>query len=565
MGVRRHRCASGRAFLPPLLLALLAAAVFPGLAQAHHSPPVQFQALVATTAPNVNGQIDPGEWTDTPSYAVNFGGMVGTVRFKHSGGYLYGALNVDDNGVGTKKATFLFDDDHDGVKDPGEDAVVVAGGSGDGDFYYSSAGSAGAGLYSDRSVSGTNPPGGGTEDVVARTTDANGSVTFEFRHPLCSSDTVHDFCLTPGSTVGVQLQYQSGLVLGSYPGASPLDASDWGDLTIAGVPATIGRIVFESSRDGNLEIYRMNADGSGVGRMTQNAASDTQPSISPDGLRVAFTSNRDGNREIYVMGINSDNLTRLTNNTATDEQPAWSPDGTKIAYTSAAPGNADIFVMNADGSGKIDVTNNPAEDTGVSWSPDATQIAFMSTRAGNPEIYRANANGTGTATRLTNNARTDSDPDWSPDGTKIAFFSDRSARGSVWTMSAASGSGAANLTKASVLDSDPSWSPDGTRIAFTRDAGGGSFNVWTAAADGNGQGNLTGIGGRNAFPDWGPFATGPESATVSIEAPSSSLPGAVSAAIANIPLDAIRGETGTTSATPDRKSTRLNSSHLGIS
>src|SRR5262249_12333474 len=58
------------------------------------------------------------------------------------------------------------------------------------------------------------------------------------------------------------------------------------------------------------------------------------------------------------------------------------------------------------------------------------------------------------------------------------------------------------------------------------------------------------IGGHNAFPDWGPFATGPESATVSIEGPPNSLPGALSAQIANIPLDAIRGQTGTNSAAP---------------
>jgi Tol biopolymer transport system component len=450
--------------LPGLLLALLAAALFPSLAGAHHSPPVQFQALLAGAAPNVNGQIDAGEWTDTPSYAVTFGGMVGTVRFKHAGGYLYAALNVDDNGVGPKKATFLFDDDHDGVKEPGDDAVVVAGGSADGDFYFSSAGSAGANLYTDRSVSGTNPPGGGTEDVVARATDANGSVTFEFRHPLCSSDTVHDFCLTPGSTVGVQVQYQSGGLFAGYPGASSLNASDWGDLMISGASAVTGRIVFESSRDGNLEIYRMNADGLAPGRMTQNAAADTMPSISPDGLRVAFTSNRDGNREIYVMGINSGNLTRLTTNTATDEQPAWSPDGTKIAYTSTVTGNPDIFVMNADGTGKVNVTNNPAEDSGVSWSPDGTQIAFMSTRAGNPEIYRANANGSGTPTRLTTNQKIDSDPDWSPNGTRIAFFSDRGPKGSVWAMNASNGSSAVNLTKASILDTDPSWSPDADRL-----------------------------------------------------------------------------------------------------
>ena len=111
---------------PALLIGLVVALVSPAGAWGHHSPPVQFQALVAATAPNVNGQIDAGEWADTPSYAVNFGGMVGTVRFKHAGGYLYGALNVDDNGVGSK-ATFLFDDDHDGVKTPARTSFPSAG------------------------------------------------------------------------------------------------------------------------------------------------------------------------------------------------------------------------------------------------------------------------------------------------------------------------------------------------------------------------------------------------------------------------------------------------------
>ena len=149
--------------------------------------------------------------------------------------------------------------------------------------------------------------------------------------------------------------------------------------------------------------------------------------------------------------------------------------------------------------------------------------------------------------------RIDHDPDWSPDGQKIAFYSDRLPRsgccGSVWTINASDGSGATNLTGGPIFDADPAWSPDGTQIAFVRDAAGQNFEVWTADADGTNQVNLTPIGGRNSFPDWGPIASA-MSATISIDGPESSTPGAVSAAIASIPLDAIRGETGTTGAAP---------------
>ena len=64
-----------------------------------------------------------------------------------------------------------------------------------------------------------------------------------------------------------------------------------------------GRIAFDSLRDGNGEIYVMNADGSGQTRLTDDPGFDGSPSWSPDGSRIAFQSFRDGdaNPEIYVM------------------------------------------------------------------------------------------------------------------------------------------------------------------------------------------------------------------------------------------------------------------------
>jgi Tol biopolymer transport system component len=83
------------------------------------------------------------------------------------------------------------------------------------------------------------------------------------------------------------------------------------------------KVLFTSMRDGNPEIYAMNADGSGVTRLTTNAAADTNPAWSPDRRRIPFSSTRDGNAEIYVMYADGTAPARLTTNPASDAFPAW--------------------------------------------------------------------------------------------------------------------------------------------------------------------------------------------------------------------------------------------------
>jgi len=83
------------------------------------------------------------------------------------------------------------------------------------------------------------------------------------------------------------------------------------------------KIAFYSNRDGNYEIYVMNSDGTGVTRLTNNAAEDSYPSFSADGTKIAFYSNRDGKDEIYVMNSDGTGVTRLTNNVAADYRPSW--------------------------------------------------------------------------------------------------------------------------------------------------------------------------------------------------------------------------------------------------
>ena len=83
------------------------------------------------------------------------------------------------------------------------------------------------------------------------------------------------------------------------------------------------QIAFSSSRDGNPEIYVMDADGENLRRLTNNRHVDTLPSWSPNGERIAFVSHRDGNPEIYVMDTDGGNLQNLTNNPHSDYGPAW--------------------------------------------------------------------------------------------------------------------------------------------------------------------------------------------------------------------------------------------------
>ena len=157
----------------------------------------------------------------------------------------------------------------------------------------------------------------------------------------------------------------------------------------AGIPPPENDIAFVSQRDGNGEIYLMNADGSAQTNLTNNLAWDESPAWSPDGSQIAFESDRDGDFEIYVINADGSGVeTQLTNNSTQDIRASWSPDGTKIAFDgqNIVDGNLEVFGMNADGSAQMNLTSNLADD----FSPP-----------GSPEIRTATAAWTPRRTALT--------------------------------------------------------------------------------------------------------------------------------------------------------------------
>ena len=137
-----------------------------------------------------------------------------------------------------------------------------------------------------------------------------------------------------------------------------------------------GRIAFAANRDGNYEIYVMNADGTDPGRLTHNLYEDRDPVWSPDGTQIAFSTFHGGGTDIYVINADGSNLRRLT--TKGGGGPAWSPDGGCIAFSRYEP-DSDLFVMNADGSEERQLTDTGRDRSVFSpdWSPDGTQIVCV--------------------------------------------------------------------------------------------------------------------------------------------------------------------------------------------
>ncbi|MFN2110940.1 MAG: DUF5050 domain-containing protein [Anaerolineae bacterium] len=297
------------------------------------------------------------------------------------------------------------------------------------------------------------------------------------------------------------------------------------------LPPADGVIAFYSDRDGNPEIYTMNADGSGVARRTDNPAFDDSPAISPDGTQIVFLTARHDpspsfpnlKYEIYVMAIDGSNPRRLTETEAAEDHPAWSPDGNQIIFDADYDGDGfyEIYTMNADGTDVKRLTSSGANDQFADWSPDATRIAFSSDRNGNWDIFVIDADGSDQHV-LTDSPDWELFPAWSPDGTQIAYngLKPRSRNTDVFVMNA-DGSDVRQLTNSPRFDESPAWSPDGSLIVFQTERDG-NFEIYVMDADGSNQRPLAVHSADELWPSWGPSIS--PTATLSLEKSSQQFP-----------------------------------------
>jgi tol-pal system beta propeller repeat protein TolB len=149
------------------------------------------------------------------------------------------------------------------------------------------------------------------------------------------------------------------------------------------------QIVCYSNRGAcRLQIWIVNADGTDMQNVSNAFTSNnSRPSWSPDGSKIAFVSDRDGNSEIYVMNADGSNQTRLTHDNADDVMPKWSPDGKQIVFESNRAGINTLYIMNADGSDVKRVFANPQFDATPAFGNGGKRLYFSSLRTHNWELY----------------------------------------------------------------------------------------------------------------------------------------------------------------------------------
>jgi TolB protein len=186
-------------------------------------------------------------------------------------------------------------------------------------------------------------------------------------------------------------------------------------LNISGVYSPDGAgIVCTLSKDGNAELYRLDARGGSPQRLTNNRGIDTSPCWSPTGRDIAFTSDRSGSPQVHLMDADGGNVRRLTYDVSYTDSPAWSPKGDRIAFVARTDSGFDLWVCHTDGSGAMPVVNGGANEN-PQWSPDGRHLVFSSDRDGRRALWVTDLDGM-PPRKLDTAGRKTLSPAWSPRG-----------------------------------------------------------------------------------------------------------------------------------------------------
>jgi len=166
------------------------------------------------------------------------------------------------------------------------------------------------------------------------------------------------------------------------------------------------KIVFTSMRDGDLEIYTMDSNGKNVRRLTNEPGYDGGPFWSYDGRRIVYRANhprtdkekmdyqdllkqnliRPTTLEIWVMNADGSGKKQVTNNAKANFGPYFFPDGKRVIFASNMDDpkgrNFDLYKINVDGEGLERITFNETFDGFPMFSPNGDKLVFASNRNG---------------------------------------------------------------------------------------------------------------------------------------------------------------------------------------
>src|SRR5438552_8160348 len=222
---------------------------------------------------------------------------------------------------------------------------------------------------------------------------------------------------------------EDGTVAGAGYGHARVTATAPGGKTAAADIYVVGEIVVASSRAGQGKFQLYSAERSNLAQLSKvtpptDTASANDQAFSPDGSRIAFVTQRDGNPEIYVMNADGTGVTRVTNDPQVDGRPAFAPDGQSIVFHSSRPaGKQEIWAVNLDGTGLTQLTRDSINFS-PAVSPDGQTIAYVSVRDKNYDIWLMGRDGSNQRAFTRSPQQKETEPRFLRDGT-LAYLVER--------------------------------------------------------------------------------------------------------------------------------------------
>jgi Tol biopolymer transport system component len=205
----------------------------------------------------------------------------------------------------------------------------------------------------------------------------------------------------------------------------------------------------------SYDIYVADLNGNVKRQLTNTPGYDAEATVSPKGDKIVFTSTRNGDLDLYMMNIDGTNVKQMTNAPGYDGGAFFSPDGKKLVYRASrpkteeelkeykellaiglvAPTNMEIYTMNVDGTDIKQVTNLGKANWAPFFHPSGKKIIFSSNHKSTPEskgynfqLYMVDLDGKNIE-QITSQSNFNAFPMFSHDGKKLIFSSNRNNGG----------------------------------------------------------------------------------------------------------------------------------------
>ncbi|MCA0930823.1 hypothetical protein LCM02_00075 [Lutimonas saemankumensis] len=198
------------------------------------------------------------------------------------------------------------------------------------------------------------------------------------------------------------------------------------------------------------DIFIADTKGNQLKQLTFEDGYDAEPTVSPKGDRIVFTSTRTGDLELFTMAIDGSDVKQVTHELGYDGGAFFSPDGTKLIFRSSRPKtdeeikeykdllskglvqptNMELYVCNVDGSDLKKITDLGSANWAPFFHPSGKKVLFSSNHVSKRSfnLFMINIDGTGLE-QVTYDTVFDAFPMFSPDGKKLVFSSNRNNNG----------------------------------------------------------------------------------------------------------------------------------------